>query len=106
MGKCSKSPRMGELSEPERKNMTSRKVIVSNPTGLHARPASQLVQFCKQFSEKIILKGNDKEVDPKSIIMLLSAGFKKGTEIEVIVEDGNESAVCAQVATFIEELAE
>ncbi|MBP3200130.1 MAG: HPr family phosphocarrier protein [Lachnospiraceae bacterium] len=86
--------------------MTSRKVIVSNPTGLHARPASQLTQFCKQFPEKIILKGNGKETDPKSIIMLLSAGLKKGTEIEVVVEGDNEVSVCAQVAKFIETLSE
>lgn len=86
--------------------MTSRKVIVSNPTGLHAGPASQLTQFCKQFSEKIILKGNGKETDPKSITMLLSAGLKKGTEIEVVVEGDNEVPVCAQVAKFIETFSE
>ena len=73
--------------------MTSKKVIVANPTGLHARPASQLVQFCKKFPEKIILKGNGKDTDPKSIIMLLSAGLKKGTELEVVVEGEKATSV-------------
>lgn len=86
--------------------MVSRKVIVSNPTGLHARPASQLTQFCKQFEEKIILVGNGKETDPKSIIMLLAAGLKKGTELEVQVEGGHEEKVCCEVVKFIENLSE
>ena len=86
--------------------MVSKKVIVSNPTGLHARPASQLVQFCKKFPEKIILKGNGKDTDPKSIIMLLSAGLKKGTELEVEVTGDNEVAVCDEVVNFISNLAE
>lgn len=86
--------------------MISKKVIVSNPTGLHARPASQLTQFCKKFPEKIVLKGNGKDTDPKSIIMLLSAGLKKGTELEVQVEGENEASVCDEVVKFIENLAE
>lgn len=86
--------------------MISKKVIVVNPTGLHARPASQLTQFCKKFSEKIILSGNGKETDPKSIIQLLSAGLKKGTELEVKVEGENEASVCDEVVKFIESLAE
>ena len=86
--------------------MVSKKVVVVNPTGLHARPASQLTQFCKKFPEKIILSGNGKETDPKSIIQLLSAGLKKGTELEVKVEGENEQSVCDEVVKFIENLAE
>lgn len=86
--------------------MVSKKVVVVNPTGLHARPASQLTQFCKKFAEKIVLAGNGKETDPKSIIQLLSAGLKKGTELEVKVEGENEASVCDEVVKFIESLAE
>lgn len=86
--------------------MISKKVIVVNPTGLHARPASQLTQFCKKYSEKIILSGNGKETDPKSIIQLLSAGLKKGTELEVKVEGENEATVCDEIVKFIENLSE
>ena len=86
--------------------MVSKNVTVSNPTGLHARPASQLTQFCKGFGEKIILSGNGKEIDPKSIIQLLSAGLKKGTELVVKVEGDNEQTVCDEVVKFIENLSE
>ena len=86
--------------------MVSKKVVVSNPTGLHARPASQMVQFCKKFPEKIILKGKGKETDPKSIISLLSAGLTKGTEIEVEVDGENEATVCDEIVNFISNLSE
>lgn len=82
------------------------KSVVKNQTGLHARPASQLTQFCKKYSEDIRLVGNDKSIDPKSIIALLSGGFKRGTEIEIRVTGENEEAVCREVAEFIENLAD
>ena len=84
--------------------MVSKKIVVSNPTGLHARPASELTQFCKSFTEKIILKGNGKDTDAKSIIALLTAGLKKGTEIEVVVEGADEQNVCDKVVEFITNL--
>ena len=86
--------------------MVSKSVLIQNETGLHARPASQLTQFCKKFPESIRLVGNDKEVDPKSIVALLSAGMKRGVEIEVQVTGENEEAVCDQVVEFISNLSE
>lgn len=86
--------------------MISKKVVVQNATGLHARPASQLTQLCKKFPESIKLIGNGKTTDPKSIIQLLSAGLKKGTELEVQVEGENEEAVCNEIVSFIESLTE
>ncbi len=86
--------------------MISKKVTLANPTGLHARPAAQLAQFCKKFPEKIILSGNGKDADPKSIIQLMGAGLKKGTELEVKVEGANEASVCDEVVKFLESLSE
>lgn len=86
--------------------MYSQNIVVQNATGLHARPASQLVQLCKKFPETIKLVGNGKETDPKSIVALLSAGLKTGTELEIRVEGENEEAVCKEIASFIENLSE
>ena len=86
--------------------MVSKKVTILNETGLHARPAAQFSQFCKNYGEKIIILSNGKETDPKSIIQLMAAGLKKGTEVEVKVEGENESIVCDEVVSFIENLKE
>lgn len=86
--------------------MFQKPATVKNPTGLHARPASQMVQFCKGFPEKITLIAGERRVDPKSIITILAAGLKQGTELTVQVEGENEQAVCEKVVEFIESLEE
>ena len=86
--------------------MFSQKVTIQNETGLHARPASMLTQFCKKYPQTIRLVGNGKEVDPKSIVAVLAAGMKRGTEIEVRVEGENEAAAGAEIVDFINNLAD
>lgn len=86
--------------------MIQKETTVQNPTGLHARPASQLTQLCKKFPEKIAILAGDRTVDPKSIVSILMAGLKKGTAIVVQVEGENEQSVCDEVVTFIDGLSE
>ncbi|MBQ2205335.1 MAG: HPr family phosphocarrier protein, partial [Lachnospiraceae bacterium] len=63
--------------------MVSKLVTIVNETGIHARPATELSKFCSGFNEKITFICDGNGVDPKSIILLLAAGIKKGNEIEV-----------------------
>jgi len=86
--------------------MFNRLTTIKNPTGLHARPASQLTALCKKFPEKITLEIGDTKVDPKSIISVLSAGIKCGTVINVAVEGENETAVGEELVSFIDGLTE
>ena len=86
--------------------MVKKDLLVQNKTGLHARPASLLAQFCKKYADEIRLITNGKEIDPKSIVALLSAGIKCGTEIEVQVTGETEAATCDAVVEFIENRSE
>lgn len=86
--------------------MVSKKVVIQNETGLHARPAAEFVKFCMQFSEKIVLKSGGKEINTKSIISILAAGITKGAEIEVEVSGENEAKVCEEVVRYIENIKE
>ena len=52
--------------------MVSKKVVVTNKTGLHARPASNLVAFCKNYNSKIFLSNGEKKVSAASIIHVLT----------------------------------
>ena len=56
--------------------MVSKKVVVTNKTGLHARPASNLVAFCKNYNSKIFLSNGEKKVSAASIIHVLTLGVK------------------------------
>ena len=84
--------------------MVSKKVVVTNPTGLHARPASNLLNFTKKFNCTVTLKSGTKTANCASIISLLSLGAKSGTEIEVICEGADENAAVTEIVNFIQDL--
>lgn len=61
-------------------------VKIENSLGIHARPASMIVQLASKFNSEIIIKKEDDEVDAKSLmsVLMLSAGH--GTELLFFVE--------------------
>ncbi len=86
--------------------MFQEKLTIKNPTGLHARPASMLTQFCQKFTSDITLLAGDKTINPKSIVNLLSAGVKPGTEITVRATGPDEDEAGAKICAFINALSE
>lgn len=86
--------------------MAERKVVVTNETGLHARPAASLVQFVKNYSGEVKLVKDGKEANAKSIFNVMSLGISKGTEIGIIVEGEDEDAFADKLADFISNLSE
>ncbi len=91
--------------------MYQKQVTVLNPTGLHARPASDFVALAKTFPCKIKIRGLDSgepAVNAKSIVMLLSLGLAQGTQAELSAEGEEEQqavdALAALIATGFGEL--
>jgi len=72
--------------------MASGKIVVNNKSGLHLRPATEFSKICGPMSSNITIVAGEKKVNPKSVLMLMSAGIKKGTEIEIITEGPNAEA--------------
>lgn len=71
--------------------MVSQKIVILNESGLHARPAGVLAQTAMKCNSNIFLKVGEKKVQAKSILNLMAAAIKKGTEIEVICEGETEA---------------
>lgn len=86
--------------------MVEKSVIVTNETGLHARPAAALVQFVKSMSEEVELVKEGKVANAKSIFSVMSLGISKGTEILVRVTGENEESNLDKVVEFIEGLTD
>lgn len=86
--------------------MVEKRLKLKNKTGLHARPASQLVKKCSQFKSKVYIKIEDKEVNAKSIINILSAGITKGTEIILCAEGEDEVETLEVISNFINNLVD
>ncbi|SHJ02705.1 phosphocarrier protein [Dethiosulfatibacter aminovorans DSM 17477] len=78
--------------------MTSKKYVIKNTIGLHARPAALFVKKAAEFESKIKVVKDDKEADAKSIISIMALGAVKGAEIVINANgDDSESAVEALV---------
>ena len=86
--------------------MAERTVVVTNETGLHARPAASLVQFVKNYPGEVTIIKDEKEANAKSIFNVMSLGIAKGTEIRLIVEGDDEEKFADELVEFVENLAE
>ena len=81
--------------------MTQETVMIENKTGIHARPASVFVQTATKFKSKIQIEAKGKKVDAKSILMLMSMGLVKGTELTIIAEGEDEAAAVKELADLV-----
>lgn len=70
--------------------MKQNKVIITNETGLHARPANEFVQAASQFDSSITIAKGENQVDAKSILGILTLGAGRGTEIVLKAEGADE----------------
>ena len=76
--------------------MKSFEYTITDPVGIHARPAGLLVKEIKSFagSAVTITKG-EKSVNALKLMALMQMGIKCGDTVKVTVEGGDEDAVCA-----------
>lgn len=63
--------------------MKKEKIILQNETGLHARPAGELVKLASTFKSDVNLTANGRTINAKSILAIMSLGIKASTEIEI-----------------------
>ncbi|MDR3164194.1 MAG: HPr family phosphocarrier protein [Synergistaceae bacterium] len=88
--------------------MYSKKISVKNPTGLHARPASDFVAAAAEYKSSVTLKraGEDDEYNAKSIVMLLALGLEQGEEAILTAEGDDETEAVEVLASLVERFAE
>lgn len=84
--------------------MLSKKIVLTNKTGLHSRPAADFVKKSNEFKSTMRIKKGDKEIDAKSIIALLTLGAAYGTEIELIIDGEDEQRAMDEMAAFFQQL--
>lgn len=82
--------------------MVSKTLTVINPSGLHLRPAGVLSQTAMKFKSDVLLECGEKRIIAKSVLNVMAAGIKSGTEITVICEGEDEDEALKTVAEAIE----
>ena len=87
--------------------MYMKETTVNNQVGLHARPATFFIQKANEFKSSIWVEKDDRRVNAKSLLGVLSLGIVKGTAINLI-DDGpdEEAAINALVELINSEFAE
>ena len=65
-------------------------VLVQNQVGLHARPATFFIQKANEFKSGIWVEKEDRRVNAKSLLGVLSLGIVKGTTITLIADGADE----------------
>ena len=65
-------------------------ITITNPVGLHARPASIFVQTSNKFKSDIQVEYESKTANAKSILQVLSLGVKKGEKISLKISGTDE----------------
>lgn len=75
-------------------------IKVNNSEGLHARPASRLVELCHQFKSDIFLSFNHTQANARNITEVLGLGVENGDLIEVSIQGQDEQEVCLQLCSF------
>ena len=71
--------------------MYSQEAVVNNQVGLHARPATFFIQKANEFKSAIWVEKDERKVNAKSLLGVLSLGIVGGTNIRIIA-DGNDEA--------------
>lgn len=82
--------------------MVERQVEVKLRTGLQARPAALFVQEANRFSAEIFLEKDEKKVNAKSIMGLMSLAVSSGTVITIIANGDDEQEAVATLTDFIQ----
>ena len=77
-------------------------VTVQNQVGLHARPATFFIQKANEFKSSIWVEKEDRRVNAKSLLGVLSLGIMGGTEIRIIAGGSDETQAVDELVHLVE----
>ncbi|MBO4872330.1 MAG: HPr family phosphocarrier protein [Lachnospiraceae bacterium] len=82
--------------------MKSFEYTITDPVGIHARPAGLLVKEIKNFiGTTVTITKGEKSVNALKLMALMQMGIKKGDTVTVQVEGANEESAAAAIEAFL-----
>ena len=82
--------------------MITKEVVIKNQVGLHARPATFFIQKANEFKSSIWVEKEERRVNAKSLLGVLSLGIVKGTAITIVADGADEDEAIATLAELID----
>ena len=82
--------------------MKNREVVITNASGLHARPATFFIQKANAYRCGVWIVKDDRKVSAKSLLGVLSIGIAKGMTITLVADGDDEKAAIDGLVELIE----
>ena len=82
--------------------MISREVTINNNGGLHARPATYFIQKANSYNCSIWIQKDDRKMNAKSLLGVLSLGIMGGTKIRIIAGGPDEEQAVEELVKLVE----
>ena len=82
--------------------MISRDIVITNTSGLHARPATFFIQKANCYKSTIWVEKDDRKVNAKSLLGVLSMGIAKGMTVTLIADGQDEETALNGLSALIE----
>ena len=76
-------------------------VTVQNQVGLHARPATFFIQKANEFKSSIWIEKEERRVNAKSLLGILSLGIVGGTSIRIIADGADEQEAVEELVDLV-----
>ena len=83
--------------------MTQFQYTITDPNGLHARPAGLLVKEAQKFSSTVKLTRGEKSADLKRLFAVMGMGVKCGETVEVTADGADEAQAAQALEQFFRE---
>ncbi len=81
--------------------MYMKEVTINNQVGLHARPATFFIQKANEFKSSIWVEKEERRVNAKSLLGVLSLGIVKGTTVSLIADGADEQMAVEKLAELV-----
>ena len=82
--------------------MYTQEITVQNEVGLHARPATYFIPKANEFTSGIWVEKEERRVNAKSLLGVLSLGIVKGTNITLIADGSDEKEAVDALVSLIQ----
>ena len=79
------------------------KYVITDPEGIHARPAGILVKQAAGYQSSVTIAKGEKSADAKRICGVMGLGVKTGEEVTITVDGADEDTAAAELETFFKE---
>jgi phosphocarrier protein HPr len=87
--------------EKRKHDMLNKSFLVTSEYGIHARPATRLVNLAMSFESEIDLSAMGKTINLKSIMGLMSLGVYKGERVTITCEGHDEKDALEKITDFM-----